>query len=106
MSKKESKNKWLDAQQKHFNSEAGTYSSMYGDDSEFYSVTTKGFLDFVKARKGMKVLDIGCGFGRTTLPLLRRGCFVTGLDISQPTLDGLKKKVIKEGFGKNFKILN
>ncbi len=36
---------------------------------------------------GSLVLDYGCGTGRTTLDLLRRGCTVTAYDISTGMLD-------------------
>jgi len=35
---------------------------------------------------GSNVLDYGCGTGRTTLDLLRRGCTVTAFDISREML--------------------
>jgi ubiquinone/menaquinone biosynthesis C-methylase UbiE len=31
---------------------------------------------------GDRVLDLGCGYGRVTIPLSRAGCHVTGLDIT------------------------
>lgn len=36
------------------------------------------------------ILEVGCGMGRYTLPLLRRGYRVTGLDISPGLLDQLR----------------
>jgi 2-polyprenyl-3-methyl-5-hydroxy-6-metoxy-1,4-benzoquinol methylase len=42
---------------------------------------------------GAAVLDYGCGAGRVTLDLLRRGCRVTAYDISQNMLARAKEKV-------------
>jgi len=38
------------------------------------------------------VLDIGCGTGRTTAPLLKRGMKVTGIDLSKEMIDFAGKK--------------
>lgn len=93
---------WLDLQKKHFDKEASSYSLMYGVDTPFQSVITQRFLDFARVRANQNVLDIGCGFGRTTIPLLKAGCRVTGLDISKPTLEALGKKIRKMRLGKRF----
>ncbi|OGF31401.1 hypothetical protein A2223_00905 [Candidatus Falkowbacteria bacterium RIFOXYA2_FULL_35_8] len=47
------------------------------------------FLDFAKIEAGMKILEIGCGAGRFTVPLLKRDVYVTGTDISQKSLEAL-----------------
>jgi SAM-dependent methyltransferase len=38
------------------------------------------------------VLELGCGTGRITLPLVEAGCRVAGLDLSLPMLQQLKRK--------------
>jgi 2-polyprenyl-3-methyl-5-hydroxy-6-metoxy-1,4-benzoquinol methylase len=46
------------------------------------------FIDRALAlRPGSHVLDLGCGFGRHTVPLARRGHHVTGLDLSAVMLE-------------------
>lgn len=42
-----------------------------------------------------KILEIGCGSGRFTLPLLSLGYKITGLDFSKELLDELKKEKAK-----------
>lgn len=44
------------------------------------------------ARKGMTVLDLGCGTGRHAMALARAGCLVTGVDLSSHMLNEAKKK--------------
>lgn len=39
------------------------------------------------------ILDVGCGTGVTMLPLLKVGFEVTGLDISQPMIDIVNRKI-------------
>lgn len=38
------------------------------------------------------VLELGCGTGRITLPLVRAGCEVAGIDVSRRMLDALERK--------------
>ena len=40
-----------------------------------------------------KVLDLGCGTGRSTIHAARKGAFVVGFDISRKMLDECKRKV-------------
>jgi 2-polyprenyl-3-methyl-5-hydroxy-6-metoxy-1,4-benzoquinol methylase len=47
---------------------------------------------------GSEVLDYGCGTGRTTLDLLRRGCRVTAYDVSAQMLSQAQVKVQEAGF--------
>jgi malonyl-CoA O-methyltransferase len=45
--------------------------------------------------KNKKILDVGCGTGRITVRLLRRGAIVCGIDITKAMLEKAKKKVLK-----------
>jgi SAM-dependent methyltransferase len=49
------------------------------------------FLQFTGIKPGDRVLDVGCGMGRYTIPLAARGIKVEGLDISPFLLDRLKE---------------
>ena len=51
---------------------------------------------------GSTVLDYGCGSGRTTLDLLRRGCEVTGYDLSPEMLGRAKAKAAERGYRAEF----
>lgn len=40
---------------------------------------------------GLKVLDLGCGVGRVTVPLAQQGAWVTAFDVSSEMLDACRK---------------
>ena len=48
-------------------------------------------------KKGQKLLDCPCGFGRIALPLAKMGVKVTGVDITQSYLDEFATKARKQG---------
>ena len=66
------------------------------DDIDFY-------IDYADKLNG-KVLELGCGTGRITIPLARAGHQVWGLDVSEPMLDVFREKAKKEN--KNLQILH
>lgn len=47
-------------------------------------------------RRGMKVLDLGCGDGTTALPAARLGADVLGVDIARNLVDAGNKRAAKE----------
>jgi len=55
-------------------------------------------LKLVGARPGCAVLDICCGPGRHAAEFARRGCRVTGIDITEPYLDAARSTAAAEGF--------
>jgi ubiquinone/menaquinone biosynthesis C-methylase UbiE len=50
----------------------------------------------VGIKKGMKVLDVGCGDGTTAIPAAKLGADVTGVDIAQNLVDAGNKRVADE----------
>lgn len=48
--------------------------------------------ELTESREVVRVLEPGIGSGRIALPLVQRGCRVTGVDISRPMLDRLTGK--------------
>ena len=52
--------------------------------------------------RGSTVLDYGCGTGRTTIDLLRRGCRVTAFDISQEMIRLAESRAGQLGFSAEF----
>jgi len=93
---------WIEAQRRHFDAGRESYARMYGQETPFHRGVCRRFLEFAGARAGMEVLDLGCGFGRLTFPLLEAGCRVTGLDVSAPTLAELERRVHERGWGERF----
>lgn len=55
-----------------------------GDDIAFYRAQCRGLQG--------PVLELGCGTGRISLPLVRAGCTVVGIDSSIPMLQVLRRK--------------
>ena len=74
----------------------------YGVGAKYYDGHTKKNLvdrDFyleLANTYGGPVLELGCGTGRITLPMARRGVEVTGLDASEAMLNILRQKLAKE----------
>ena len=68
-------------------------------DNESFTSGTIGEVDFIEKEvrydKSSKILDIGCGTGRHSLELARRGYKVTGFDLSESLINkaiGIAKK--------------
>jgi 2-polyprenyl-3-methyl-5-hydroxy-6-metoxy-1,4-benzoquinol methylase len=93
---------WTQNQQRHFDDATPAYLVMYGAETPFQEEMTRQLLTLAQVREQEQVLDIGCGVGRLTIPLLRAGCKVTGLDVSRPTLDTLVRRVNELGMSDRF----
>jgi len=80
----------------------------YGEkyDKESFTRGTLGECDFIEKEAGfdknMRILDIGCGTGRHTIILTKRGYKVTGIDLSERQLSIARKKAEKEKLEINF----
>ena len=65
-------------------------------DNESYTKGTLGECDFFEKEIGynkqIKILDIGCGTGRHSIELSKRGYLVTGIDLSDSQLKRAKEK--------------
>ena len=71
------------------------YESMFENYAENYEKEsfvqgTPGEVDFIENEishdKKIRILDIGCGTGRHSVELAKRGYLVTGIDISEAQL--------------------
>ena len=69
-------------------------------DRESFTQGTIGECDFIEKElnynKSLKILDVGCGTGRHSIELSKRGYSVTGIDLSESQLAQAKEKAKKE----------
>ena len=75
-------------------------------DKEVFTQGTHGECDFIenelKSDKTLKILDVGCGTGRHTIELSKRGYSVTGIDLSETQLSRAREKAEKDHLKINF----
>jgi len=67
---------------------------------------TASYLKFLKPflQKDFKILDIGCGYGRLTIPLAKEGHNIEGVDLSPNLIEEAKLRAKKENLDVAFKI--
>ncbi len=70
-------------------------------DNESFTQGTSGECDFIEKEaefdKTLKILDIGCGTGRHSIELAKRGYNITGIDLSDSQLVRAKEKAKEAG---------
>jgi len=70
------------------------YAQKY--DKESFTQGTIGECDFIERElnfnKSLKILDVGCGTGRHSIELSRRGYSITGIDLSESQLAHAREK--------------
>lgn len=80
------------------------YAEKY--DSEVFTQGTIGECDFIenelKATGAVTLLDVGCGTGRHSIELAKRGFDVTGIDLSASMLAKAAEKAANEGLNIRF----
>lgn len=74
------------------------YAEKY--DKESFTRGTSGECDFIEAElnsdRTLQILDVGCGTGRHSIELTKRGYHVTGIDLSDAQLARARKKAKDE----------
>ncbi|MDK2884294.1 class I SAM-dependent methyltransferase [Pseudothermotoga sp.] len=74
------------------------YAEKY--DNEIFTKNTKAEIDFIEQElnipAGSFILDVGCGTGRHSIELAKRGYSVKGIDISERMLSIARKNVKKK----------
>ncbi len=80
------------------------YSKTY--ENEVFTKGTIGEIDFIEKEinynKSIKILDIGCGTGRHSIELAKRGYDITGIDLSECMLEMAMKKAKEANFKVKF----
>ncbi|TAL59335.1 MAG: class I SAM-dependent methyltransferase [Bacteroidetes bacterium] len=81
------------------------YESLFQDygrtyDSESFTQGTIGECDFIEREldfnKSLRILDVGCGTGRHSIELTKRGYKITGIDLSETMLQKARDKAKAE----------
>jgi SAM-dependent methyltransferase len=75
-------------------------------DQEVFTQGTLGECDFIENEAGynkeIKILDIGCGTGRHSIELTKRGYYVTGVDLSESQLIRARQKAMAQNLEVEF----
>lgn len=76
-------------------------------DNEVFVFGTQGECDFIEMEAGfdktLRILDVGCGTGRHSIELTKRGYHVTGIDLSENQLQRAQEKAQAEGLDIDFR---
>jgi len=68
----------------------------FGMIAKTVSAGAEDFISHLNIPAGARVLDIACGTGNTAIPLARRGCIVTGVDIATNLLEQARARAAAE----------
>ena len=75
-------------------------------DNEPFTKGTVGECDFIESEihcnKALQIIDVGCGTGRHTIELTKRGYSVTGIDLSESMLEKAREKAIQNNLQIDF----
>ncbi len=80
-------------ERKFYNEEALSYLEDFDeelfryDPDEKFPQTHQYFYNYLSNVKGKRILDVGCGYGFTTVKLAKFGAHVTGIDISDKMIE-------------------
>ena len=85
-----------DDQRAHFDGDSLANPRMVVADTPYVQAHVDRLATHAGLEPGMSILDVGCGLGKFTLPLIDRGFDVTGLDLSQPLLDDLTARLERD----------
>jgi SAM-dependent methyltransferase len=78
---------------------------MAGDFGHFATYMLSGAMEFYPAigiKRGLRVLDVGCGAGQLALPAARDGAQITAVDIATNLIEQGRASAAKEGLSVKF----
>ncbi len=85
------------------------FDSVYGSNDCYYGVKLRQeFTDFFnqKSISGQTVLDLGCGEGRYSLFMAKKGCDVVAIDRSSEGIEKLKKQAGHQGLSISAEVID
>jgi len=74
----------------------------FGQIAKYYANQAEDFIKRLDLKPGMKVLDVACGTGNTTLPAARTGAIVTGVDLAPNLVEQARENAKSEGVNVKF----
>src|SRR5690349_14232942 len=74
----------------------------FGRIAQFSARAAAEFVERLKIRPGMQVLDVACGTGNLAIPAARTGAAVTGIDIAPNLLEQARQRAAAEGLEAKF----
>ena len=78
------------------NMRAAWMAGDFGVVAKTVSAAAEDFIARLDIPSGSRVLDVACGTGNTAIPLARRGCIVTGVDIAPNLLEQARARAAGE----------
>jgi len=85
--------KWDQEQIEHYERNAIEYSQLYNSTYEetfHFNYIFNNFIKFLSLDRGSRIIEMGCGTGRYTIPLLKKGFNLYGIDFSKESLKILR----------------
>lgn len=89
--------RFSDRQREHFDELADAYADEAPTFDTHSATLFQAFVDATGARPGARLLEIGAGPGRYTIPLLKLGCHVDAVEMSPRALARLRARAEEEG---------
>ena len=74
----------------------------FGQIAKYYANQAEDFIKRLDLKPGMKVLDVACGTGNTTVPAARTGAIVTGVDLAPNLVEQARENAKAEGVNVKF----
>lgn len=86
------------AKDKIYYNELSPFFSLAADKNNEKQIDFISNIDQYSSRTIQKILDLGCGVGRLSAPLSKKGFIITGIDISEKELELAKKNDIVSNY--------